>query len=74
MINVNINKINPRTAGFVTVNLKVGRTVNATFSENRSQGTRGVPLNAVIKWFIIPIIPVTTEVIIKLIFTFPIND
>ena len=49
IINVIIKRINPMIACFVTVNLKVGKTVKATFNENKSQGTRGVPLNAVIK-------------------------
>ena len=51
--NVIINSIKPYTACFVTVNLNVGSTVKATFNENKSHGTRGVPLKAVIKWFII---------------------
>ena len=43
------NKINEPTNSLVSVTLNVGRTVNATLTENISQGTSGVPLNVVIK-------------------------
>ena len=52
--------------------LKVGSTFNATFNENISHGTSGVPLKDVTKLFIIPIINVKNADIYKLFFNFPV--
>ena len=54
------------------LNVKVGNTFNYKFIENISQGTKGVPLKAVIKWFIIPITKVVASDMYKLSFIFPV--
>ena len=43
------NKTNEPISSLVSVTLNVGSTVKATLTENISQGTRGVPLNVVMK-------------------------
>ena len=69
---VNIKSKIHHNVCFVNVKENVGNTVNATFRENISQGTKGVPLNAVMKWFKTPIRKVRITVIYKLNFIFPV--
>ena len=73
-MNVSIKSIIPIISFGVTVNLNVGSTVRATFKENISQGTSGVPLKVVIKWLTIPTKNIIKDVKNKLIFIFYVHS
>ena len=73
-INPNIKKTIPKNNLEFNVNLNVGRTDKATFREKISHGTNGVPLKAVIKWFIIPIKKVNIILVNNAGFIFPIKQ